>query len=410
MSRLKIAFLSYRSDPFSGGQGIYIKNISEALHNRGHEITIFSGNPLPEVNKAIKVIRIETPGFFETFDSLERLKIFSSLEKNRLNFMDFFETFTGTFTEPVFFGERLVKNKYFQETVDEFDIFHDNQSISSYPETVLKKLVTTLHHPIHVDKKIDLASEKSFLSRLSIKRWYSFLNFQKKNLKAVKKVISPSLSSKNDICRYFDYPSKNISVIWNGINLDDCKFHQRESFSANFLTIISADVPMKNLKTVLKALYLLKQDGLNAKLTILGDLREDNKKLIDRLGLTKEITYKSKLPRKQLIQALNNADIGIAPSEYEGFGFPLVEMIATGLPVIVSDKASLPELAGNAGLIFNSEDSNDLKEKMKELVENKTLRNKVTETSKLRRDDFFGWDEYAKKLEDLYKEIISGNI
>ena len=410
MSSLKIALLSYRSDPFSGGQGIYIKNISEALHNRGHEITIFSGNPLPEVNKAIKVVRIETPGFFETFDSLERLKIFTSLEKNRLNFMDFFETFTGTFTEPVFFGERLVKNKYFQETVDEFDIFHDNQSISSYPETVLKKLVTTLHHPIHVDREIDLASEKSFLSRLSIKRWYSFLNFQKKNLKAVKKVISPSLSSKNDICRYFDYPSKNISVIWNGINLDDCKFHQRESFSANFVTIISADVPMKNLKTVLKALYLLKQDGLNAKLTIVGDLREDNKKLIDRLGLTKEITYKSKLPRKQLIQALNNADIGIAPSEYEGFGFPLVEMIATGLPVIVSDKASLPELAGNAGLIFNSDDSNDLKEKMKELVENKTLRNKVTENSKLRRDDFFGWDEYAKKLEDLYKEIISGNI
>ena len=410
MSSLKIALLSYRSDPFSGGQGIYIKNISEALHDRGHEITIFSGNPLPEVNKAIKVVRIETPGFFETFDSLDRLKIFSSLEKNRLNFMDFFETFTGTFTEPVFFGERLVKNKHFQETVDEFDIFHDNQSISSYPETVLKKLVTTLHHPIHVDKEIDLASERSFLSRLSIKRWYSFLNFQKKNLKAVKKVISPSLSSKNDICRYFDYPSKNISVIWNGINLDDCKFHERESFNANFVTIISADVPMKKLKTVLKALYLLKQDGLNAKLTIIGDLREDNNKLIDRLGLTKEITYKSKLPRKQLIQSLNNADIGIAPSKYEGFGFPLVEMIATGLPVIVSDKASLPELAGNAGLIFNSSDSNDLKEKMKELIENTTLRNKVTENSKLRRDDFFGWDEYAKKLEDLYKEIISGNI
>ena len=410
MSSLKIALLSYRSDPFSGGQGIYIKNISEALHNRGHEITIFSGNPLPEVNKAIKVVRIETPGFFETFDSLERLKIFTSLEKNRLNFMDFFETFTGTFTEPVFFGERLVKNKYFQETVDEFDIFHDNQSISSYPETVLKKLVTTLHHPIHVDKEIDLTSEKSFLTRLSIKRWYSFLNFQKKNLKAVKKVISPSLSSKNDICRYFDYPSKNISVIWNGINLDDCKFHQRESFNANFVTIISADVPMKNLKTVLKALYLLKQEGINAKLTIVGDLREDNNKLIDRLGLTKEITYKSKLPRKQLIQSLNNADIGIAPSKYEGFGFPLVEMIATGLPVIVSNKASLPELAGNAGLIFNSSDSNDLKEKMKELIVNAALRNKVTENSKLRRDDFFGWDEYAKKLEDLYKEIISGNI
>ena len=410
MPSLKIALLSYRSDPYSGGQGIYIKNLSEALHNRGHEITIFSGNPLPQVSKAIRVEQIDTPGFFETFDSLERLKIFSSLEKNRLNFLDFFETFTGTFTEPVFFGERLVKNKFFQESVDDFDIFHDNQSISSYPETVLKRLVTTLHHPIHVDKEIDLASEMNFFSKLSIKRWYSFLNFQKKNLKSVKKVISPSASSKKDICRYFEYPSENISVIWNGINLDDCKFHQREKFNSNFVTIISSDVPMKNLKTLLKALHLLKQEGSSANLTIIGDLREDNKKLIKNLGLTDQITYKSKLTRAELIQSLNHADIGIAPSSYEGFGFPLVEMIATGLPVIVSDKASLPELAGSAGLIFNSEDSSDLKDKMKELVENNILRNKLTENSKLRRDDFFGWDEYAKKLEGHYKEIISGNI
>ena len=410
MPSLKIALLSYRSDPYSGGQGIYIKNLSEALHDRGHEITIFSGNPLPQVSKAIRVEQIDTPGFFETFDSLERLKIFSSLEKNRLNFLDFFETFTGTFTEPVFFGERLVKNKFFQESVDGFDIFHDNQSISSYPETVLKKLVTTLHHPIHVDKEIDLASEMNFFSKLSIKRWYSFLNFQKKNLRAVKKVISPSASSKKDICRYFEYPSENISVIWNGINLDDCKFHQREKFNSNFVTIISSDVPMKNLKTLLKALHLLKQEGPSANLTIIGDLREDNRKLIKNLGLTDQITYKSKLTRAELIQSLNHADIGIAPSSYEGFGFPLVEMIATGLPVIVSDKASLPELAGSAGLIFNSEDSIDLKDKMKELVENNILRNKLTENSKLRRDDFFGWDEYAKKLEGHYKEIINGNI
>ena len=410
MPSLKIALLSYRSDPFSGGQGIYVKNVSEALLDRGHEITIFSGNPLPEVNKAIKVEKIDTPGFFETFDSIERIKIFSTLEKNRLNIFDFFETFTGTFTEPVFFGERLLKNKIFQESVDTFDIFHDNQSISSYPQTILKKLITTVHHPIHVDKEIDLANEKNFFTRLSIKRWYSFLNFQKKNLASVKKVISPSTSSKNDICNHFDYPSKNISVIWNGINLDDCKFHQRETFNANFVTIISSDVPMKNLKTVLKAIYLLKQDGLNAKLTIIGDLREENKNLINKLDLANDIDYKSKLSRDELIKALNDADIGIAPSSYEGFGFPLVEMIATGLPVIVSDKASLPELAGNAGLIFDSKDSTDLKKKMNELIENKILRNKLTENSKLRRDDFFGWDEYAKKLEDLYEEIISGNI
>ncbi len=410
MKKLKIGLLSYRSDPFSGGQGIYIKNVSEALQNRGHEVTIFSGNPLPIVSNKIKVVEINTPGYFETFNSFERFKIFQAQEKTRLDLWDFIETFTGTFTEPIFFGDRLLQNTEFAKTVDSYDVFHDNQSISNYPDSINKKLITTLHHPIHVDRDIDLENESSFLRKLAIKRWYSFLNFQKKNLKKVKKIISPSKSSKKDICHYFQYPAEQISVIWNGIDLADCKFHQRTSFNSEFVTIISSDVPMKNLRNILKALYLLKNDGLSAKLTIIGDLREDNKKLINDLDLNDLVSFRKKLPRNELIKILNASDIGIAASSYEGFGFPLVEMIATGLPVIVSDKASLPELAGDAGLKFNSDDVSDLKDKMKELVKNHALRDKLANNSKVRRDAFFGWDEYAKKLEDLFEEIISGNI
>ncbi|MFL2486443.1 MAG: glycosyltransferase family 4 protein [Gammaproteobacteria bacterium] len=410
MKKLKIGLLSYRSDPFSGGQGIYIKNVSEALQNRGHEVTIFSGNPLPIVSNKIKVVEINTPGYFETFNSFERFKIFQAQEKTRLDLWDFIETFTGTFTEPIFFGDRLLQNTEFAKTADSYDVFHDNQSISNYPDSINKKLITTLHHPIHVDRDIDLENESSFLRKLAIKRWYSFLNFQKKNLKKVKKIISPSKSSKKDICHYFQYPAEQISVIWNGIDLADCKFHQRTSFNSEFVTIISSDVPMKNLRNILKALYLLKNDGLSAKLTIIGDLREDNKKLINDLDLNDLVSFRKKLPRNELIKILNASDIGIAASSYEGFGFPLVEMIATGLPVIVSDKASLPELAGDAGLKFNSDDVSDLKDKMKELVKNHALRDKLANNSKVRRDAFFGWDEYAKKLEDLFEEIISGNI
>jgi len=139
-------------------------------------------------------------------------------------------------------------------------------------------------------------------------------------------------------------------------------------------------------------------------------LREENEKLIKDLDLNELVSFKRKLPRNELLKTLNESDVGIAASSYEGFGFPLVEMIATGLPVIVSDKASLPELAGDAGLIFNSDDVSDLKEKMKELIQNHVLREKLANNSKIRRDAFFGWDEYAKKLEELFEEIISGNI
>ena len=410
MSKLKIAFLSYRSDPFSGGQGVYLKNLCEALVKRNHDITIFSGEPLPDVPQNIRLIKVDTPGYFETFSFKERFKIFKEKNKTRMEYFDFLKTSTGIFTDPFFFGERLVLNEVFIKEAHTFDIFHDNQSLSNYPKVINKRLVTTLHHPIHVDRDIDLDNEKDFFVRLAIRRWYSFLSFQKRNIKNIKAVISPSKSSKLDIQKYFDCPEEKIEVIWNGIDLSDHKFNTKETFTNNLVTIISSDVPMKNLKTIIKAIALVKHDVPNIKLTIIGDLREENKQIIKNLDLDKNIEFKNKLSRLKLIETLNNSDIGISGSLYEGFGFPLVEMISTGLPVITSNKGSLPELSGDAGLIFEATSSSDLAEKIKKLINQNDLRQKLINNARNRRDDFFGWDEYAKRLEIVYQKIICGNI
>ncbi len=410
MSKLKIAFLSYRSDPFSGGQGIYLKNLCEALVKRNHDITIFSGSPLPDVPKNIRLIKVETPGYFETFSFRERLKIFKEQNKSRIDYFDFFETCTGTFTEPIFFGERLSLNKVFAEEAHTFDIFHDNQSLSNYPKIINKRLVTTLHHPIQIDRDIDLDNEKDFFMRLAIRRWYSFLSFQKRNIKNIKAVISPSESSKLDIQKYFNCPEEKIKVIWNGIDLSDHQFNIKEGHTNNLVTIISSDVPMKNLKTIIKAVALVRNDVPGIKLTIIGDLREENEKLIKNLDLQRNINFKNKLSRSDLIETLNNSDIGISGSLYEGFGFPLVEMISSGLPVITSNKGSLPELASDAGLIFEATSSSDLADKIKNLIKQNDLRQKLINNARNRRDDFFGWDEYAKRLEIVYQNIIRGNI
>ena len=410
MSKLKIAFLSYRSDPFSGGQGIYLKNLCEALVKRNHDITIFSGSPLPDVPKNIRLIKVETPGYFETFSFRERLKIFKEQNKSRIDYFDFFETCTGTFTEPIFFGERLSLNKVFAEEAHTFDIFHDNQSLSNYPKLINKRLITTLHHPIQIDRDIDLDNEKDFFMRLAIRRWYSFLSFQKRNIKNIKAVISPSESSKLDIQKYFNCPEEKIKVIWNGIDLSDHQFNIKEGHTNNLVTIISSDVPMKNLKTIIKAVALVRNDVPDIKLTIIGDLREENEKLIKNLDLQRNINFKNKLSRSDLIETLNNSDIGISGSLYEGFGFPLVEMISSGLPVITSNKGSLPELASDAGLIFEATSSSDLADKIKNLIKQNDLRQKLINNARNRRDDFFGWDEYAKRLEIVYQNIIRGNI
>ena len=167
---------------------------------------------------------------------------------------------------------------------------------------------------------------------------------------------------------------------------------------------------MKNLKTIIKAVALIKNEIPDVKLTIIGDLRKENEELIKKLDLRNNIDFKNKLSRPELIKTLNNSDIGISGSLYEGFGFPLVEMISTGLPVITSNRGSLPELAGNAGLIFDATSSSDLADKIRDLINQNDLRQELINNAKNRRDDFFGWDEYAKRLETVYQSIIRGNI
>ena len=95
---------------------------------------------------------------------------------------------------------------------------------------------------------ICVENEKDFFMRLAIRRWYSFLGFQRNNIKNIKSIISPSESSKSDIKKYFNCPEEKINVIWNGIDLSDHKLSTKVGFNANLVTIISSDVPMKNLK------------------------------------------------------------------------------------------------------------------------------------------------------------------
>ena len=411
MRKLKIAFLSYRSSPLSGGQGIYLKHVCEALANLGHEVTVFSGKPLPNLDKNIDVEEVDTPGYFETFLFEDRLEIFKALEhKSFLEIEDFFKTLLGVFTEPIFFGQRLLENKKFQELKDSFDIFHDNQSISQYPRFMHKKLVTTLHHPIHVDRDLDLAFEESFLRRFAIRQWYSFLSSQKKFLRQSRLVITPSHNSKKDIQKYFDVNSDAIEVLWNGINAIDYEHSIQSDFKYRLVSIVSSDVPMKNLSNLIKGFALAKEQEPKLSLTVVGDIREKNKNLISSLGLDSSIRYRSKISNDELLSELRSSDIGISASLYEGFGFPLIEMISSSLPVIVSERGSLPELMGEAGLSFNPDDVNDLCTKIINMVNDVQLREGCIQKSIQRRGDFFGWDEYAMKLTKLYQKITNGHI
>ena len=131
---------------------------------------------------------------------------------------------------------------------------------------------------------------------------------------------------------------------------------------------------MKNLSNLIKGFALAKEQEPKLSLTVVGDIREKNKNLISSLGLDSSIRYRSKISNDELLSELRSSDIGISASLYEGFGFPLIEMISSGLPVIVSERGSLPELMGEAGLSFNPDDVNDLCAKIINMVNDVQLR------------------------------------
>ena len=136
---MKIGLLSYRSNPYSGGQGIYIRHLSKALSKLGHEVSVISGQPYPELDDSINLIKLPGLGLFESGDRFSAFKI--SFFWNLLNFYEWFTVMTGGFPEPYAYGRRayrLLKKTNFNFWVTCFAAISD-QSFSKEEQTFIAK-------------------------------------------------------------------------------------------------------------------------------------------------------------------------------------------------------------------------------------------------------------------------------
>ena len=176
---MKIGLLSYRSHPYSGGQGIYVKHLSKALSDIGHDVSVLSGPPYPELDNSVELIEIPSLGLFETED---RMKAFSlDLLLNPLNLYEWLTVMSGGFPEPYTYGKRVLK--YLKENNRDFDIILDNQSLCDSLLEIQKiyPLAVTIHHPITKDLKLEIENASNWKEKLSSLRWHNFLPMQKKS-------------------------------------------------------------------------------------------------------------------------------------------------------------------------------------------------------------------------------------
>jgi glycosyltransferase involved in cell wall biosynthesis len=406
--RLKICLLGYRSNPYSGGQGIYIKFLSKALVEAGHQVDVISGEPYPDLDERVRLIKLPGLNLFESPNHVTALR-----PRHLLSYTDFFEWFsmlTGGFAEPYTFGRRLVA--YFKRHQPDYDIVHDNQSLC-YGTLTLQQmgipLVTTIHHPITSDLRIALAATDSWKLRLLIKRWHSFLRMQKKVTRQLSHIVTVSKASRDDIARDFEVPADAINIVANGIDTEVFKpLDSIEREPCTVMVTASADVPLKGLDYLLKAIAEIRDDYPQLKLIVLGKLKQDGEtaRLIERLGIRDLMTFYSGLSSDEVAALYARATCAVIPSIYEGFGLPAGEAMACSVPVISTTGGALPEVVGDAGLMVPPADHQSIAAAIRRYLDDPDLRETNGRKGFDRIQQYFSWEVAASEMAELYHDII----
>ena len=407
MKKLKIAFLSYRSKPFSGGQGIYVKYLSKALYDLGHEIDVFSGPPYPDLDPKINLVKVPSLGLYEKkskFYDVNPMKLL-----NPINLFEWLSVNSGGFPEPYTFGKRI--KKILKQNLNEYDVIHDNQSLAYELLFFQKKkpLVTTIHHPISLDLAYQLQSTNDIFLKLLMRRWHSFLVMQKFVAKRLKKIVVPSNSSMDDIKDEFRVDKNKMERVMNGIDLNvfypDSKIRK---IPFKLVTVASADVPLKGLDYLLKALSDLAEVYSDISLSIIGEQKKGGhtERLIKKLNLEKRVNFFSNLTQEDLRKTYCEAELAIIPSLYEGFGFAAIEAMACGVPLISSSGGALPEVIKDTGIIIPPKNAKEIYNSVDFLLSSPKSAKELAEKGLQRANSKFSWTAIAKQLEKVYyKEI-----
>lgn len=402
---LRIAILGYRSHPFGGGQGIYIKYLSKALVEAGHQVDVISGEPYPHLDERVKLIKLPGLNLYENGLLSLRPKHLTSFA----NIVEWFSKLTGGFAEPYAFGRRA--NAYLKEHGHQYDLIHDNQCLAYGMLDIQQRqpLVTTLHHPITSDLQLALNACTNPWQRLLVRRWHSFLIMQGKVVRRLQHIITVSERSQIDIADAFGIQSQSIHLIYNGIDTEE--FAPRQGVERNpwrIMATASADQPLKGLRYLIEAYAQLLPSYPQLELLVVGKPREGGptEQLLKRLKLEDKVRFVSGISTEQLVDYYAEASIAVVPSLYEGFGLPAGEAMACEVPVIAAKGGALPEVVGDAGIQVATADSNAIAKAIENLLDNPEKRQQLAKAGRARILQQFSWQVAAKTLTQYYFQVL----
>jgi glycosyltransferase involved in cell wall biosynthesis len=396
---LRIALLSYRSKPHCGGQGVYIRHLSRELAALGHSVEVFSGPPYPELDAGPVLREVPSMDLYRDEDPFRTPRL-----GEYRDWADVLETammWGGAFGEPLTFSIRALRALAARRS--DFDVVHDNQGLG-YGMLGLRRLglplVTSIHHPISVDRRIDLAA-LSGLERLSRRRWYGFVRMQARVARHAGPLITVSESSKSDICRDFRVRPGNVHIIPLGV--DTRTFRPRpDRVPGRILAVASADSAIKGIGTLLRAVGKLVTER-DVHLVVIGKPAPETERLARQLSLLDRVTFTHGLDDAAYSALVGSAEIAVVPSLYEGFSLPAVEHMASGTPLVASRTGALPEVTGDAAILVTPGDADELSGVLLRLHDSPGQRAALAQKGVRRVSERFTWSAVARATVEVYR-------
>jgi glycosyltransferase involved in cell wall biosynthesis len=410
---LKIALLSYRGNPYCGGQGIYLTYLANELVKLGHEVHVIVGPPWPLFLRGSTVHRVENFNFFgkkkNFLPAHQPFKIFSPL-----HFYEFASSRIGIFPEIKAFSFRAFLKLLELAKTHRFDVIHDNQCLG-YGMLLWKFLgvpvVSTLHHPLSIDRATWFEHPSSLSQKIKRVLYYPLV-MQRIVSNRLDRIITVSHDSAREIRQAFGVPPEKIRVVYNG--LDTREFTPLPSIpkKPNRLIFVgNAEDRKKGLLYLLQALTYLPRE---VTLTVVdggAPQRSFGPMLTEKYGLGQRVIYTGKIGPGELVRLYCNAEVAVVPSLYEGFGFPAAEAMACELPVVATTAGALPEVVGSdgAGVLVPPRDAPALARAIRHLLENPSLRRDMGQMARRRVMNLFTWEKAARQMVEVYREVLDAH-
>ncbi len=413
---LRICFVSYRGNMRCGGQGIYLWHLVRELAALGHQVDVLVGPPHPDpMPFARSVQALPNEQFWARWFSGDISLVLPRPNSLRVfqpsQFYEFAASYLGFLPEPFGFSWRA-----FRALVEKlrrgarYDLVHDVQCLG-YGLLGIRALgipvLTTVHHPLSVDRRASLARDETFSDAIGSMQFYP-VGMQALVARRLDRVLTSSEASARHIQRDFRVPAARIRNVWNGLDTD--LFRPDPCVARNpreVLCVGRAADPNKGVTTLVEALARLPRD---VRLTLVDEDRPENaaRRRAQALGCADRIEWVGGVSTEQLVHLYRRAALVAVPSLYEGFGLPAVEAMACGAPVVGSSAGALPEIvrATGGGILVPPGDAEALAKAIGTALEQPEARTELGARARERVEALFAWPVVAAATAAVYAEVL----